>query len=107
MEEEQHYHGNKWHYNVDDTPNFPSLVESPRSFKLLSSPIPSLELLVPSPGSHLRRSSQLAATFNLIATIVGGGVLSMPLAIAKSGLALGTILVFFAGSITDFSLYLL
>ena len=33
---------------------------------------PSMELLNPSPDSHLRKSSLFAATFNMVATIVGG-----------------------------------
>jgi hypothetical protein len=94
-----------YHAALDST--FLALTEKPGSFKMLSTPVPSLELLVPSAGSHLRKSSKVAATFNLIATIVGGGILSMPLALAKAGLALGTLLIIFAASITDFSLYLL
>lgn len=96
----------RW-FKVQDNATFPALVEKPPSFHMLCSPIPSLELLVPSPGSHLRKSNMMAATFNLIATIVGGGVLSMPLALAKSGLVLGTTLMIFGAIITDFSLYLL
>ena len=49
----------------------------------------------------------IVATFNLIATIVGGSVLSLPLAFARCGLILGTVLMIFAAVITDRSLFLL
>lgn len=77
------------------------------SFRLLTTKIHSLDLLIPGPESSLRRASFISAIFNLIATIVGGGVLSMPLAFAKTGIVLGTILMICAGIITDLSLYLL
>ena len=44
-----------------------------------------LDILVPPFDSHSRRSTLLPATFNLVATIVGGGVLSLPLAFEKCG----------------------
>jgi len=43
------------------------------------------DLLVPPFDSRERVSTLLVATFNLVATIVGGGVLSLPLAFAKGG----------------------
>jgi amino acid permease len=69
--------------------------------------IPSLELLVPAPGSDLRQSSLISATFNMIATIVGGGVLSIPFAFEQAGIVGGTLLMILAAVITDFSLYIL
>jgi len=69
--------------------------------------IPSLELLVPAQGSDLRRSGLISATFNMIATIVGGGVLSIPFAFQEAGIVGGTVLMILAAIITDFSLYIL
>lgn len=54
-----------------------------------------------------RKSTVSVATFNLIATVVGGGVLSLPLAFEKCGIVLATLLMIFAACITDRSLYLL
>lgn len=65
------------------------------------------DLLVPPFDSEERHSSRLVATFNLVATIVGGGVLSLPYAFQKCGVMLGTLLMIFAAVITDRSLYLL
>jgi amino acid permease len=47
------------------------------------------------------------ATFNLVATIVGGGVLSLPLAFAKAGIGLATIMMIVSAFITEFGLYIL
>lgn len=65
------------------------------------------DLLVPSFDAPSRQSRPIVAIFNLIATIVGGGVLSLPLAFAKLGVGLATILMIGAAIITDESLYLL
>jgi hypothetical protein len=54
------------------------------------------DLLVPSFDSLERKSTILPATFNLVATIVGGGVLSLPLAFEKCGIAVATILMVLA-----------
>lgn len=67
----------------------------------------SLEFLQPSFASPLRKTSFNVATFNLVATIVGGGVLSLPLAFAKAGIVLGTIMMIFSAWITEFGLYML
>jgi Amino acid permeases len=67
----------------------------------------SLEFLNPSHSSPLRRTSFNAATFNLVATVIGGGVLSLPLAFAKVGIVLATIMMIFAAYITEFGLYIL
>ena len=67
----------------------------------------SLELMNPSSSSPLRKTTLFFGTFNLVATIVGGGVLSLPLAFAKAGIGLATVLMVFAAVITDFSLYIL
>ena len=65
------------------------------------------DILVPTFDSASRKSPIVVATFNLVATIVGGGVLSLPLAFAKTGVLLGSALMIFAAFITDRSLYLL
>lgn len=70
-------------------------------------PVKIPEILVPAFDSNERHSTRLVATFNLVATIVGGGVLSLPYAFEKCGVVLGTILMVFAAVITDRSLYLL
>ncbi len=69
--------------------------------------VSSLENLNPSFSSPLRKTSFKVATFNLVATIVGGGVLSLPLAFAKTGIVLATIMMIFSALITEFGLYLL
>ena len=68
---------------------------------------PDHETLNPPHDSPLRRTSLNNATFNLVATIVGGGVLSLPQAFAKAGIVLCTALLLFSAVITEFSLYLL
>jgi len=67
----------------------------------------SLEIIVPKADCTSRKSTLLTATINLIATIVGGGVLSLPISFQQSGLILGTLLMIFAAIVTDFSLYIL
>eukprot|EP00934_Nitzschia_sp_Nitz4_P003401 Nitzschia sp. Nitz4//scaffold14_size191712//109472//110839//NITZ4_001730-RA/size191712-processed-gene-0.276-mRNA-1//1//CDS//3329536948//3391//frame0 len=63
--------------------------------------------LVPEFDSSKRHSSLVVAIFNLSATIVGGGVLSLPLAFSKCGLVLGSLLMVFGAIVTERSLYLL
>jgi amino acid permease len=65
------------------------------------------DVLVPDYDSPQRKSPLVVATFNLSATIVAGGVLSLPLAFAKCGIVVGTVLMIVAGIVTDRSLYLL
>lgn len=69
--------------------------------------IVSLEFLNPTHESKLRVSSPLVATFNLIATVCGGGVLSLPLCFARAGIFPTTILMAFCAVTTDFCLYIL
>ena len=57
--------------------------------------------------SRRRQSSIVAATFNLTATILGGGVLSLPLAFEKCGIFLGSLLMVISMLITERSLFLL
>jgi amino acid permease len=67
----------------------------------------SADLLVPSYSSIERQSTLTVATFNLVATIVGGGVLSLPLAFEKCGIILASLLMLLAAATTDRSLWLL
>ena len=67
----------------------------------------SLELLNPTHDSDRRKSSIVAAIFNLIATVCGGGVLSLPLAFKRAGIIPTTLLMIYATATTDFSLYIL
>jgi amino acid permease len=70
-------------------------------------PVASTDILVPNFQSPRRKSPLIVATFNLSATVIGGGVLSLPYAFSKTGLLLGTILMVIAAIITERSLYLL
>lgn len=67
----------------------------------------SIEILNPCRDSALRRTSPLSAIVNLVATICGGGVLSLPFAFEHAGIIPGVALMIFACCITDFSLYIL
>mmetsp|Transcript_26994 Transcript_26994/g.79760 ORF Transcript_26994/g.79760 Transcript_26994/m.79760 type:complete len:105 (-) Transcript_26994:1966-2280(-) len=65
------------------------------------------EILNPHHECPTRRTGLLPAVFNLVATIVGGGILSVPLAFEKCGVVLATILMVVAAVLTDFSLYIM
>ena len=67
----------------------------------------SLELLNPVHECHSRKSSMLVAIVNLIATVCGGGVLSLPLAFKRAGIIPTTIMMIYGLLTTDFSLYIL
>ena len=54
-----------------------------------------------------RRLSPNGAIFNLVSTIVGGGVLSIPYAFAHTGVVLGFFCVFASAAASGFSVYLL
>ena len=54
-----------------------------------------------------RPSSLLVGTFNLIATILGGGVLTLPIAFQKCGVAVTTIFMFVSAFMTYMSLMML
>ncbi|CAB9516489.1 Putative sodium-coupled neutral amino acid transporter 10 [Seminavis robusta] len=68
---------------------------------------PSLELLVPAHDCESRRSSPAIAIFNLVATVCGGGVLSLPMAFSRAGLIPSFLLMVFAALITNFAMYIL
>ena len=65
------------------------------------------DILVPEFNSPQRKSTVVVAAFNLTATIMGGGVLSIPYAYSKSGIILGSLLMVVAAIITERALYLL
>ena len=68
---------------------------------------PSLELLVPAHDCESRRSSPAIAIFNLIATVCGGGVLTLPIAFSRAGLLPSFLMMVFAAGITNFAMYVL
>lgn len=65
------------------------------------------DILTPEYGSQTRKSTIVVAGFNLTASIMGGGVLSIPFAFSKTGIILGSILMFVAAIATERSMYLL
>jgi amino acid permease len=67
----------------------------------------SIEILNPCRDSMLRRTHPRGAIVNLVATICGGGVLSLPFAFEHAGIVYGTAMMIFSAVITDFSLYIL
>ena len=68
---------------------------------------PSLELLVPAHDCASRRSSPAIAIFNLVATVCGGGVLSLPQAFGRAGLIPSTLMMLLSAGVTHFSMYIL
>ena len=54
-----------------------------------------------------KHATVLSSTINLLNTIVGSGVLSMPFALVHMGVAFGAVLVFVMGAVTVFSMYLM
>lgn len=74
---------------------------------LLRQPYVSLEQLNPSPQCKSRKSSTFIAMINLVATVCGGGVLSLPLCFQRAGILPTTLLMLYGAITTDFTLYLL
>jgi len=97
--------------NTDNGGSFRQLQRRKSSFWLSDRALlvrhPSLELLVPAHDCASRRSSPAIAIFNLVATVCGGGVLSLPMAFSKAGLIPSFFLMLFAAGITNFSMYIL
>eukprot|EP00301_Raphidiophrys_heterophryoidea_P013415 c20822_g1_i1.p1 GENE.c20822_g1_i1~~c20822_g1_i1.p1 ORF type:complete len:528 (-),score=69.43 c20822_g1_i1:194-1723(-) len=54
-----------------------------------------------------RNMSMPSAVFNLVCTIIGGGVLSLPYVMRKAGIAMGIILVIIMAVTCDWSIYIL
>ncbi|GMI23358.1 hypothetical protein TeGR_g4161 [Tetraparma gracilis] len=86
-----------------NTVAFPSGASGPS----MGSKTLSLENILPPPSSSARITSSVSASFNLLATVIGGGVLSLPFAYAASGLVLTTVFVLLAACMGSFSLYIL
>ena len=59
----------------------------------------SLEFLYPAHDCETRKSSPLVAIVGLVATVCGGGVLSLPIAFSKAGIVPSTLLMIFAADI--------
>ena len=59
--------------------------------------------LSPSFYSPVRTGSITSAVFNLITSMVGGGVLSLPYAFSRSGLLVGAVIVVVMGCISGFT----
>lgn len=69
--------------------------------------IAEVAFLVPSMACTSRQATMMVAVANMTATIVGGGVLSIPLSCARAGIVPFTFLMIVSAAATDFSLYLL
>lgn len=67
----------------------------------------SREFLNPAHDSSLRRSSPDIALINLVATVCGGGVLSLPYAFSRAGILVTLALLILSAVMTNFSLYIL
>jgi amino acid permease len=65
------------------------------------------DILVPEYDSPSRKSTIVVAGFNLVASIMGGGVLSIPFAYSKTGIVLGSLLMCVAAITTERAMYLL
>ena len=106
-------YGQDKHENEDDVDND----YRPRLLKRFSTFWPSerellerrhsLEFLYPAHDCETRKSSPLVAIVGLVATVCGGGVLSLPIAFSKAGIVPSTLLMLFAAIITEFSMYIL
>lgn len=67
----------------------------------------SLEHLEPHPEDCTRKTSLIVAVMNLVATVCGGGVLSLPLVFAKAGIVPTTLLMLYGCYSTERTLYFL
>jgi len=83
------------------------LVPSPINGCPVNSSLLEPEFLVPSALSEQRTISTKSSVFSLVATIVGGGCLSLPYALSQAGLIPGLICIFVFGLLSDFSVDLL
>jgi amino acid permease len=67
----------------------------------------SVEFLGTAYDSESRKGTQYGSTFNLVSTIIGGGILSLPYAFSAAGYVLGPIFLLIAAFGSDFSIYIL
>ena len=65
------------------------------------------EYFHPSPTNNTRRASAKSSVFNLVSTIIGGGILSLPYAFSKCGLILAIVFMIITAATSGFSVYLL
>ncbi|XP_063140188.1 putative sodium-coupled neutral amino acid transporter 11 isoform X1 [Rattus norvegicus] len=56
---------------------------------------------------HGGKSSQSAAVFNVVNSVIGSGIIGLPYSMKQAGFPLGILLLFWVSYITDFSLVLL
>jgi len=88
-------------------PDGSSLLLCPKKFSPLISPKMKLEFLGRKHDDERRKVSPSTATFNLVSTMIGGGVLSLPSAIAQCGLALGCLALFYSAYMSAVSIDML
>eukprot|EP00612_Vaucheria_litorea_P007807 CAMPEP_0171484366 /NCGR_PEP_ID=MMETSP0946-20130122/8768_1 /TAXON_ID=109269 /ORGANISM="Vaucheria litorea, Strain CCMP2940" /LENGTH=394 /DNA_ID=CAMNT_0012017055 /DNA_START=78 /DNA_END=1259 /DNA_ORIENTATION=- len=72
-----------------------------------SSMLTTPELIHPSPNNIARKSDSYSAVFNLVASIFGGSILTLPYAFQQVGFFFGTIILLCCGYAANFSLYIL
>ncbi|KAL4144474.1 hypothetical protein PRNP1_013605 [Phytophthora ramorum] len=65
------------------------------------------EFFSPGPHATTRTATAPSAIFNLVSTIIGGGILSLPFAFDKCGLLVALIFMIIAASASTFSLYVI
>ncbi|ETI47999.1 hypothetical protein F443_07878 [Phytophthora nicotianae P1569] len=65
------------------------------------------EFFSPGPHATTRTATAPSAIFNLVSTIIGGGILSLPFAFDKCGLVVAFIFMVTAASASTFSLYVI
>ncbi|KAG2769413.1 hypothetical protein JG687_00003840 [Phytophthora cactorum] len=65
------------------------------------------EFFSPGPHATTRTATAPSAIFNLVSTIIGGGILSLPFAFDKCGLVVALIFMVIASSASTFSLYVI
>ncbi|RLN97824.1 hypothetical protein BBJ28_00004957 [Nothophytophthora sp. Chile5] len=65
------------------------------------------EFFSPGPHATTRTATAPSAIFNLVSTIIGGGILSLPFAFDKCGLVVATLFMMVAASASTFSLYVI
>ena len=68
---------------------------------------PSLELLVPPAHSKRRTTFESVATTSIMASMFGGGMLTIPYAFGQVGLAGAVLMQLFSGIASAYSLYML
>ncbi|OWZ21478.1 Sodium-coupled neutral amino acid transporter [Phytophthora megakarya] len=65
------------------------------------------EFFSPGPHATTRTATAPSAIFNLVSTIIGGGILSLPFAFDKCGLVVALVFMAIAASASTFSLYVI